>query len=336
MYRPFGAYVVSQVVTKNTDMITVEQRQEIIQALEAERTLLGSWKKVATKCGVNEAVVHTYIRREEEWSKVSEQMWVKVAAAIGYEFSSKRNWVRVNTNNANLMNFTLKTAQERAMCLAISSISGSAKSSGIAAYKKQDQRSSVFVLECREWARGMFLRKLSQVLGIASKERITVEAMGDAVIARFRVLAKSKASPMLILDEADKLRPSALRFLIPFYNELEGVVSIVLCGTENLEKEIKNNARKAVKGYDEIDSRLGRSYIPLPGANKAEVEAIARANGITNAAAIDRIWTDAKPAMKTFNGKYSEVVEEIRHVRRLVERELMMEEFSQLSNHIDA
>ena len=99
--------------------------------------------------------------------------------------------------------------------------------------------------------------------------------MLDRIVGRLQRLR----SPMLILDEADKLSPEALRLLIPLYNELEEHISVVMAGTEHLKKHMRNGVIYRKKGYDELESRFGRSYFSLLGATKEDVRKIAEANG---------------------------------------------------------
>ena len=144
--------------------------------------------------------------------------------------------------------------------------------------------------------------------------------------------------PVLIIDEADKLKPAAFRKLIPLYNRTEHRLGCVLAGTENLHKEIARGVRNNTKGYDEIDSRLGRSYIELPGATEQDVKEICTANGLDDATA-DRIWNEVdkiKRYVKVTNkrGETKEknlfFCEDLRRLMRLVKREQIANQFGQM------
>jgi hypothetical protein len=135
-------------------------------------------------------------------------------------------------------------------------------------------------------------------------------------------------NPILVIDEADKLKPSAFRKLIPLYNQTEYKMGCLLAGTENLKKEIARGVRSNTKGFDEIDSRLGRTYIDLPGATEQEVADICTANGLDEYQA-ETIWNEVekvkKPAqVKTGRGVTEKMVffcEDLRRLMRLVRRE---------------
>ena len=132
--------------------------------------------------------------------------------------------------------------------------------------------------------------------------------------------------------------PAAFRKLIPLYNRTEHRLGCVLAGTENLHKEIARGVRNNTKGYDEIDSRLGRSYIELPGATEQDVKEICTANGLDDATA-DRIWNEVdkiKRYVKVTNkrGETKEknlfFCEDLRRLMRLVKREQIANQFGQM------
>lgn len=145
--------------------------------------------------------------------------------------------------------------------------------------------------------------------------------------------------PVLIIDEADKLKPAAFRKLIPLYNRTEHRLGCVLAGTENLHKEIARGVRNNTKGYDEIDSRLGRSYIELPGATEQDVKEICTANGLDDATA-DRIWNavDKIKQLRESNQQTGRdprrrtcfFCEDLRRLMRLVKREQIANQFGQM------
>jgi type II secretory pathway predicted ATPase ExeA len=127
--------------------------------------------------------------------------------------------------------------------------------------------------------------------------------------------------PLLIIDEADKLRPAALRSLIPLYNNLEGQLGLVIMGTDNLEKEIKRGVKFNQKGMDEIDSRFGRNFIHLMGATKNDVVRICEANGITDKALAAALFKECEPRQVQVQGQHTLVIEDLRRLKRCVERE---------------
>src|SRR6218665_1232334 len=99
---------------------------------------------------------------------------------------------------------------------------------------------------------------------------MNVPMMAETIVGFFKQKA-TECQPILILDEANKLNASSLRLIIPLYNELKGDIGLVIVGADDLEKHIKSGVRRNVRGYDELDSRLGRRFMHLLGATEKDV-----------------------------------------------------------------
>jgi hypothetical protein len=132
-------------------------------------------------------------------------------------------------------------------------------------------------------------------------------------------------NPLLIVDQANSLKPSALRSHIYLFNECEDKLGLVIIGTENLEHEIKKGVRLNKPGYDEFDSRFGRTYIHLIGATLSDTRKICEVNGVTDRDVQKKIFEKCQPT-KTMvgdddNQKTIYVVEDIRRIKRLVKSE---------------
>ncbi len=302
-------------------MISETKKTEIVAAIEVESKKLGSMNRVARKLDVSGATISANVRNADNWDKVSPDLWAKMAAALGISLVSQ-HWNLVATRNLTTMQQVLGDAQAEAMFMAVSAVAGSGKSSAIAAYKEATPGHAVYSLQCEGWGLKTFLLRLGRELGAASTPYMTSIDLTEVVVQFFKRRAK-EARTLLVLDEADKLRPAALLFLITLYNRLEDEIGLVVCGTDFLEKDIKTGVQKAKKGYDEIDSRLGRNFIHLGGASRAEVGRICAANGIGDADAQERIWNDANPVQRLNGRGYVAIVEDLRRVKRGVKREAL-------------
>lgn len=300
-------------------MITKSQKQSIWDLIEKEVKVLGSYSKVANKIDIATATITNNMKNEHRWELVSEAMWIRAANSLGYTFE-KNAWAIVDTTNSRLMESALNLAKSDSMFLAISEKAGSGKSAGIKKFKLEDRSNDVFVITCQEWTKKQFMINVAQFLGISLKTSDTL-GIGNQVIEFMKERA-AVGKPLLILDEADKLRPSAIRYLIHFYNSLEDECGLVICGTDNLEKEIKRGVQKATKGYDEIDSRLGRKFIHLVGITYEDCVNICTSNGITEPSIIAKIWDESEAKDRLISGKYVKVVSDLRRLKRTIKREL--------------
>jgi hypothetical protein len=301
--------------------LTTQHKQAIVAAVEGAFKQLGSYTKVANKCGgIAVATISNNIVKEQNWHLVSDEMWTRVGKSLGVKFG--RKWNVVETTNHKIMSSLFDMAREQSIWVPISDKAGSGKTASIVKYAQET--TGVFVLQCEEWSRRTFLTHLARTLGVSLPSTyVTVDVIGSRVIELLKQRAASSL-PLLVLDEADKLKPSALRWLIHLYNKLENEIGVVVCGTENLRKEIKAGVARAIKGYDELDSRLGRKFFSLLGATRADVESICQANGLTNQATVEKVWKEAAPVQRVHHGTYITVVEDMRRLKRLIEGEILL------------
>ena len=310
-------------------MIAQHHINNILLAVEQAAKELGSKSAVARKCDVSPATITNTITNEQQ--KVTDAMWTKIATALGYSFNA--TWNLVDTANTAMIRAILSDAQRKSLCLAIADDAGMGKSASLQAFKKADTTGAVFYIQCKEWSAKDFSIKIAQSLGLILPTTKMGNIKGKAVEITDRIIAaiKTKSAtekPILILDEADKLKPSALRIIIPLYNELtdSGECAIVLTGTRSLEKKIKSGIAHDREGFDEIDSRLGRIYLRLRGANKADFQAICNANGLESTKAQNEVWQKLEKRTITQGATSEEATYDLRKMKRLIEVAILKQE----------
>lgn len=228
--------------------------------------------------GVSSATISQMLNGQ--WDLISDEMWRNVASQIGFD---RRNWTVVRTRGFQRMTDILTDAKERALVMAVTGEAGCGKSESIKVFSRQNR--NVYHLVCNEfWNRKNFMSELEAQLSLVTAGGTVSEMMGDVISA-----IKRKESPLLILDEADKLSDQVLYFFISLYNSLEDDCGIILCATNYLEKRITKGLQANRKGYKEIYSRIGRKFIPVEQVNADDIEAVCKANGIEDDTVIDRI-----------------------------------------------
>lgn len=290
---------------------------EIVALIERESLVLGSNNKVAIKAEVSPATISQMLNKN--WALIKPELWLKVGIALGYKpdgwqvVSVTRNYLKINA--------VLNTCKHERLFMAISNRAGSGKTVTLRDYTKANSLAQVFYIQAREWTKKAFLIELARVIGIEVKATYSIDELGQRIAEFFR--ERNSLLPLLIIDEADKLKAAALRYIITLYNECEDMMGLCLSGTDNLEKEIKHGARYNRKGYDEIDSRLGRNFIHLDGAVWEDVRAICEANGITDKATAKKIFDECMPVRKLLNEHEVKVVEDLRRVQRVIKREVL-------------
>lgn len=297
--------------------MTISQKEQIVALINTEIERLGSQAKVARKCAISDATISQM--RAGNWENISGEMWIKVGSTLHYR---PEGWQMAETTNLRMMQQVLENAKLNSIFMAISDKAGSGKTAALRAYEAANRRNSVFYLSCREWAKREFLQNLAQSLGLETwgKAR-SIDAMLMDVVDFFK--ARAHMRPLLVLDEADKLRGPALRSLITLYNECEDALGVVISGTDHLQKQMTADARYNRKGAEELLSRFGRRFINLAGATEADVANICKANGLTDIETIRAIFRECDPVRRMMGNRSIEVVEDLRRVKRAVQRELI-------------
>lgn len=293
------------------------ETKRAIQDLIGEAiTAYGGQRAVASKAKVSAATISQI--QNDKWDLISDEMWMKIGAALGYADTS---WKVVDTIfNMRVIETTFRDAKENSMMMAVSHKAGSGKTAGCKVFLQKYRGKQVHYIHCREWSLKTFLLELCVALGIEAPRSLTTgDQLMQIVIEYFNVRANKR--PLLIVDEADKLKPSALRSFISLFNATEDRLGIVLIGTENLSAEIKRGVKHNKKGFDEIDSRLGRQYVRLYGAVKKDVAAICAANGVTNKKTQAAIWKECAPKEVQVGETFVTMVDDLRRLKRVIQRE---------------
>lgn len=264
------------------------KKQQIANALRTYCERYESQNKAANSIkNVSAATISQMLNGN--WELIKDDMWRNVAAQIGYK---DEKWEAVETNDYRRMMALLDDVKENSLVMAITGDAGTGKTFACKQYTAMHRQ--VYLLCCNEyWNRKLFLTELLTAMGRDYTGFTVGEMMHEAV----RTL-KMQETPLLILDEADKLSDQVLYFFITLYNHLEDECGIVLCATNHLEKRIKRGIKLNKKGYNEIWSRLGRKCVPLKGVSAADIAAICEANGIVDSKDIDGIIADCESDLR--------------------------------------
>ena len=303
--------------------LTNEHKQEIINLIKNKEEQFGSLRGVATFCNMSPATLSLIV--QDKYVTKGDDAWLQIGNALGWKPTSSNQWVIAETTDYKNVAKIVADAKEHSLFLPISDIAGSGKTTPLKDIAEKHKTNAVFYLNCMDWDKREFLEKLCQALGIdVSRGYKTSNAMIELLIDFFQ--QRSLHKPLLIVDEADKLKDAAKRIFIPLYNSCEDMLGVVIAGTENLEEEIKKGVRHKKKGYDEFDSRFGRKYIKLIGCTLKDATLICNANGIDDEALIKDFFEQCNPVRKVIKmrgGTESviRVTHDLRRLKRLVKRE---------------
>ena len=252
------------------------EKQTIVERLIEFCDQKGSQAKAAAALKVSNATVSQMINGN--WELIKDEMWRTVSNGIGMQGG---NWATVATGGYKRMTSVLEDAQENSLVMAVIGDAGCGKTQAIEHYVKNHR--NAYHLQCAEyWNKKNFLQNLCQQMGMRNTYGTVYDLIEDIV----RELEKQD-SPLIIVDEADKLSDVVLYFFITFYNRLEDHCGIVLCATGYLKKRIIAGERNERKGFAEIHSRVGRNFIGMPQTTSEDIAAICEANGVDDLNAIN-------------------------------------------------
>lgn len=288
---------------QNKDMTNLE-KQQIATKLAEYCGLYESQNKAANSLkNVSSATISQMLKGKKQlenheepgaWRLIKVEMWRNVAAQIGY---TKEEWVVAETRDFKLLTKLLRYSQESSKVSFIIGDTGSGKTETIKQFTKEHKE--VYTLKCNDfWNRKTFLFELLTAIGVDASGYTMYEMMMKIVKK-----IKEKDSPLLILDEADKLNDQLLYFFITLYNNLEDHCGIIMIATEFLKKRIEKGIRLGKKGYPEIFSRGGKKFIELKGVGSTDVRAICMANGVTEAKTIREIYEDSDNDLRRVKDK---------------------------------
>ena len=265
------------------------KKEEIVAQLRSYVERKGSQKKAANSLdGVSSATINKMLNGTD-WETISEEMWRSVAQQTR---TKSEGWQFADTSVHREMTMLLTRAQQDALVAGVIGAAGSGKTETCREYA--DEHRNVYHITCGEhWNRRTFVSKVLKSMG-ANVAGYTINDMMEEVVD-----ALSRAdTPLLILDEADKLSDQVLYFFITLYNQLEGRCGIVLCGTQYLKARIARGVRLGKKGFEEILSRLGRRFFELAEIGEEDVALVCVANGIESDAKIRKITKESESDLR--------------------------------------
>ena len=233
--------------------------------------------------GVSSATVSQILNGKYE--KVSDDMFVRIAAQIGYSFE---HWVVTESTAFKEITFALSDAQMYKNVTWVVGDAGCGKTTAAIDYRK-NHRNVFYILCSEDMRKGDFVREIAKQVG-APTDASNVRDILEYAIGMISFLN----NPLLIFDEGDKLTDTVFNYFISIYNRLEGHSGIVFMSTDYIKRRMNNGLQYNKKGYKEINSRIGRRFFEVQTTSRNDIHAICMANGLTDTAAIGKVLKDAE------------------------------------------
>lgn len=281
--------------------MTDEQKGKVQQRLALYVQRYPSQNMAANSLkGISPATISNILTGK--WSKISEEMWMRLESQL----VKNEGWQLFGTAAYQDMTLFLGDAQKESSVMWVTAPAGIGKSTAASVYASMHP--NVFRLTCAsDMTKTDFVQELAGQIGVRTG--------GMSVRGAFQEILRNlvvKDRPLLIFDEADKLADSVMYYFISIYNALEERCGIVFLSTDAIKARIRKGVLRDKKGYDEMESRIGRRFVNLTPVSSAEIEQICYANGLQDPRSVAKV---KKEAMEFGN--------DLRRVKRSVHKELL-------------
>ncbi len=260
-----------------------DQEKQLIADLIFERIRIQelSDSKFARQISVSQATISCL--RNGRWDMIRDRMWRKLASVVEHAV-----WQPAETYDFRTIRDLAATVQAESISIAMVADAGSGKTFTGRWYA--DNHPRVYYLECAaSWTQKTFFQMLLRSMGMDPEGKTLQDLIAQATESLRR-----QDHPLIILDEADKLRDAIWYHYVELYNKLDGICGFLFMGTPFLRDNVTSRSRRNKKGFREIHSRLGRRFQMLRGINRKDVEKVCRANGVTDPEDITEIWNDCE------------------------------------------
>lgn len=282
-------------------MITDQQKEAIRARLDAYVKRYPSQNKAVNSLkGTSTGTVSSILNRK--WDLISDDMWLRLDSQLN---GAGTGWRLFDTAAFTSLMLYLEDAREESGVAWITGPAGIGKSTAAAVFAERNR--NVYLLTCAEdMHKSDFIRELAAKIGVRSTGltiRETLQAIIKELVRQDR--------PLLIFDEGDKLTDSVLYYYVSLYNALEDKCGMVFLSTNYMTQRMTRGVERGKKGYDELESRICRRFVPLDLVSAEEVESICLVNGLSD-----------RSAIRTVKAEAHECGNDLRRVRKSVHKEL--------------
>jgi hypothetical protein len=267
--------------------MTLEEKENIRELLREYVARYPSQNRAtASLKGISAGTLSTILNGNFE--RISDEMLRSLRAQITTGAPSD-GWNVVETPLFKDVYFVLNNAQERSDVTWVVAPAGSGKTLTAQTYIRS-HRNCYYLLCDEDMKKSDFIRELAQACGLKINRCKRIREILMMIIDEL----SEKPSPLLIFDEGDKLSDNILYYFITLYNRLKDKTGIVFLSTSYMKRRMQTGIQYDKRGYQEIESRIGRRFYDAEPVTANDVYAIAKANGIADEPTLARIIRDAE------------------------------------------
>lgn len=262
----------------------LNQMADALEAYLQSKTI--SQKALADQIGISAAYITHALRRN--WTKIpagngresafSEQIARKILLFLGV---GTKVWDIDNYITIQTILFEAKKYQEHRI---IDGLKGTGKSFACAEFLRQHP-GETFLIKCSEDMNPKaFIQELAYQVG--------VDQLGDRRRIRMAVCDKIKTMtyPLIMIDEAENLKPAAYGAIKAIYDEVKDYCGIVLIGANNYLDTLRKRANAGKGCFPQIYSRFSADPGLLALPTKDDVKTICHVNNLFDKELINTIY----------------------------------------------
>lgn len=236
-------------------------KQQIMASLEEYMQHFGlSANEAAKKAGINPAYLSNM--RQGKYSmtstsgpsvEIADKYFEAIARLTGYSLV-KNYWQTVPTPQFKHILATLEGAKELGLTSVLVGETGSGKTYTCNVFARNYPIDCWIITVGSQDNLGDLLEKITDKLSMPTEK--TKGRTLRSVAAKLRRMRADGLRPMLIFDEAEYMKQPALCNMKELYDNLNGVASIVMIGTEQLIRNIDKMRKKNRDGIPQLYRRI--------------------------------------------------------------------------------
>ena len=113
--------------------------------------------------------------------------------------------------------------------------------------------------------------------------------------------------PLLIIDDAHKLKDRVLHFVISLTDCLMGLCGVVIMGNDDLRRRIVEGVQQNKEGFETVYKMIGRRFVSLGQVGPNDAELICLANDVKDENRIGYIKEQCKNSLHPIAGLIQEI-----------------------------
>ncbi len=263
--------------------MTNEQKQQVRDALVRYANKFDTQTRASESLeGISSSTISQV--KNNNWELLSDRLWHHIAKQVGF-FSGE--WQAADTSSYLLLRILFSDAQHYGMTYGIAIGKGLGKT--FTAVRYAHEHANTYYIEGNEQLnRKSFMTALMTAAGMNYRDGV------PEMMQYFTDNIEQKEEPLLIVDDAHKLKDRVLHLLVLLSNSLAGKAGIIMMGADSLRGRIIDGVRTKKPGYDEIYKSIGRRFITLSSPGPKDIELVCHANGLYHEDIVTTIKEDCQ------------------------------------------